>query len=457
MGGVAVNQQEIYRRKLVNDAGLIGLVTDGCTIATGAGSGLPNRFLQLLARDAKKFTDVRLCHAMRRESMPIEPELMSAENEGHIFHVSDFSFDRPVIDAVREGRAVYRPNHPTDTARFFPYDIDVLVVTASSMDKHGFFSLGAFGGWTHDLFPKAKKIVLEVNPNQPRMHGNCVVHVRDVTAVFEAEYPMPLFEISGAVSTDEEKAVAKHVAGIVRDGATLQIGVGQIPDAILKNLHAMGLKDLGIHSEALFDSVVSLYEAGVVTNARKTIHKNKFVCTLGIGSQKIYDFLDDNPAVEMHRIAYVADPRVFSQNYRPFSINATIQVDLSGQCASETIGHRHYSGVGGQWNFHYGATLGEEGCGVMTLLSTAKGGTVSRIVPMLPMGSAVSISRNDIQYVATEFGIVNLKGCTLEERALRLISIAHPNFRDELEKSAREELKVLTRRVYGSVLAQAVN
>jgi 4-hydroxybutyrate CoA-transferase len=447
--------QDTYKQKLLDDAGAIGLITDGCTIATGAGSGLPNRFLQLLAKDAKRFSDVRLCHAMRRETLTIEPELMSEENEGHIFHVSDFSFDRPVIDAVRQGRAVYRPNHPTDSGRFFPYDIDLLVVTASPMDKHGYFSLGAFGGWIHDLFPKARKIVLEVNKHQPRVHGNCSVHVRDVAAIIEADYPLALFDLSGAVSTEEEKAVAKHVAGIVKDGATLQIGVGSIPDSILKNLQAMGVKDLGIHSEAMFDSVVTLYEAGVVTNARKTIHKKKFVCALGIGSPKIYDFLNDNPAVEMHRIAYVADPRVFCQNYRPFAINATIMVDLSGQCASETIGHQHYSGVGGQWNFHYGASLGEEGCGVMTLLSTAKGGTLSNIVPMLPLGSAVSISRNDIQYVATEYGIVNLKGSTLEERALKLISIAHPKFRDELTKTAREQLKVLPRRSHVLPLAGA--
>jgi len=440
--------QLAHKEKVRDAAGILALINDGSTVVTNGGSGLPNRFFQILAENATMFRDVRLCHPMRREALPIVPELMAEANEGHIFHVSDFSFDRPVIEAIREGRAVYRPNHPTDSGRFFPYDVDTLVVTVSAMDEHGYFSLGAFGGWIQSFMAKAKQLVVEVNPQQPRVLGNCQVHVSRVDAILEADYPLPKIELSGLIATGEEKAIARHVAAIVRDGATIQIGAGVIPDAVLKLLKDAGYKDLGFHSEAMFDGVADLYEAGVITNARKTLHKDKFIYALAFGSQRIYDFIDNNPAMEMHDIAYVADPRVICTNFRPFSVNATIQVDLMGQCASETFGSQHYSGVGGQWNFHYGTSLAEEGRAVITLLSTAKQGSLSRIVPVLPLGSAVSISRNDIQYVATEYGIANLKGRTLEERARALIALAHPKFREELERSARDDLKVLPRRLH---------
>ena len=442
------NNQMAYRNKVRDAAGILALIKDGSTIVTNGGSGLPNRFFQILAENATRFRDLRLCHPMRREAMPIVPELTGAQNEGHVFHVSDFAFDRPVIEAIREGRAVYRPNHPTDSGRYFPFDVDTLVVPVSSMDAHGYFSLGAFGGWIKSFVAKARQIVLEVNPQQPRVLGDCQVHLSRAAAILEADYPLPKIELSGIVATAEEKAIAQHVAEIVRDGATLQIGAGTIPDAVLKLLGNAGYKDLGIHSEAMFDGVADLYEAGVITNARKTLHKDKFVYALAFGSQRIYDFIDDNPATEMHDIAYVADPRVICTNFRPFSVNATIQIDLMGQCASETFGSQHYSGVGGQWNFHYGTSLAEEGRAVITLLSTAKQGSVSRVVPVLPLGSAVSISRNDIQYVATEYGIANLKGKTLEDRARALIGLAHPKFREELERSARDDLKVLPRRLH---------
>lgn len=442
-----------YRRKLRSDMAALDLIRDGDTVVCGAGPGLPNRFLQVLAENATRFRDVTLVHAMRRETLPLSPELTAAENEGHVFHVSDYSFDRPVIEAVRAGRATYRPNHPTDSGRFFPYRLDVLVLTVSPMDKHGHFSLGAFGGWIASFVPKATAIVLEVNRHQPRVLGSCLVHIDDVAAVFEADYPLTSIELSGTVPTPQERAVAGHIAGLVQDGATIQAGVGQIPDLMLKLLKDTGVKDLGLHSEAMFDAVADLYEAGIITNRRKTVNKGKFTFALVVGSKRIYDFIDDNMSAEMHDIAYVADPRVISQNYRPFSVNATILVDLAGQCCSESIGTQHYSGVGGQWNFHYGTSIGEEGRGVMTLMSTGRG--QSRIVPVLPAGSAVSISRNDVHYVATEHGAVELKGYTLEDRARRLISIAAPEFREELERAARDDLRVLPRRVFPARLAAA--
>lgn len=445
-----MNATQIYRQKLRPDIGVLDLIEDGSTVVCNGGPGLPNRFLQVLAQNATRFRDVRLCHPMRRETLDLSPELTSEENIGHILHVSDYSFDKPVIAAIRDGRAVYRPNHPTESARFFPYDVDVLVIPVSPMDRHGYFSLGAFGGWIMSFVPKARCIVLEVNPNQPRVLGHCMIHVTQAHAIFETDYPLTAIEVGAMEPSPEERALAGFVADIVPDGATLQAGVGQVPVSLLGMLKEAGKKDLGVHSEAMFDSMADLFEAGVITNARKTLHPGKFTFALVVGSRRIYDFIDDNPAAEMFDITYVADPRVICRNYRPFSINATMQVDLSGQCASETMGHLHYSGVGGQWGFHYGAALAEDGKSVMTLPSTAKGGTISRIVPMLPQGSAVSISRNDVQYVATEYGIVNLKGLTLEDRALKLISIAHPKFRDGLMRAAQDELRVILRRSHAA-------
>jgi 4-hydroxybutyrate CoA-transferase len=440
-----MDHKQTYRSKHMPEGAVLDLIADGMTIVTGAGPGLPNCFLQILAANAKRFSDVRLCHAMRREAVPIVPELTAEENVGHLFHVSDYTFDRPVIEAIRAGRATYRPNHPAESVRFFPYPVDLLVISVSPMDRHGFFSLGAFGGWIAGHVPKARRILLEVNRHQPRVLGNCQIHVNQVSAVFEADYPLTSIKLSNVQPTKEERAVAAHLADLVLDGATIQAGVGQIPDVMLRLLKDSGRKELGVHSEAMFDAMADLYEAGVITNSRKAFGKGKFVFALVVGSQRIYDFIDDNPAAEMNDIAYVADPKVIASNYRPFSINATIQIDLFGQCASETVDGRHYSGVGGQWNFHYGAAQGEEGRAVITLMSTGRGR--SRIVPMLPPGSAVTIPRNDIQYVATEYGVVNLKGTALDERARALISIAHPDFREELERAAHDELRVLPRRV----------
>lgn len=439
-----------YASKLLAGEAVLDLIRDGDFIYVNGGPGLPNRFMQMLLANATRFSELRLGSPMRRETLPLQPDPTAPELEGHIFCISDFTYEQATREAVRDGRAAFRPNHPTDAARHFPWDIDLLVAAAAPMDKHGFFSLGAFGGWIVDFLSRAKKIVLEVNPGQPRLYGPNLVHVNDIAGVIEADYSLVTIQQQAASSgpSAAERALAEHVAGVIKDGATIQVGAGQMPDVIINCLIASGRRDIGIHTEAVFDWLVPLYEAGVITNARKTLHKGKVVCSCAAGSEKLYEFLDNNPAVEMHPISYTNDPRVIAQNFRQVSINATIQVDLFGQCASETIGPLHYSGTGGQWNFHYGAALAEEGCGVMTMLSTAKNDTISRIVPTLPVGSVVSIPRNDLHYLATEHGIVNLKGHTVEERARRLISIAAPRFRDELEKAARDDLRLFARRSF---------
>lgn len=436
------DHQQTYRGKLLQDAGA-GLLADGQVIYVNGATCFPNRFMQELSRKASGLDGIRLFHPMRREILPLTPDPCAAELEGHIFHVSDFTYDEAVRRAVREGRAAYRPTHGSDGGRRFPYGIDLLVTGATPMDRHGFFNLGAFGGWIRDFLPKAKRIVLEVNPLQPCVYGDNYIHIDQVDGIVEGEYGMIELPQSAGEPDDVERRIAAHVAALVEDGSTLQVGAGTLPEAVVKQLVDSGKRDLGVHTEAFFDWVIDLYEAGVITNARKNVDRGKMVAAMAIGSRRLYEFLDRNPAVHIGPFTYVNDPKTIARGYRPVSINATLQVDLMGQCASEGFGTLHHGGIGGQWNFHYGAGQADDGKGVMTLPSTAKAGTISRIVPTLGAGTSVSIPRNDIHWVVTEHGAVDLRGKPLDERARLLISIAHPAFREELERAARTELHLL--------------
>lgn len=428
-----------YRTKVLKDAGR-SLLSNGMTIYANGASGLPNRFMQALAQEAPNLNAIRLCHPMRRELEPLSPDPVSPELAANIFHISDYTYDEPIRRAVHEGRASYRPVHSSNGGRHFPYPIDLLVGAAAPMDQHGYFNLGSFGGWLIDFLPHARKIVLEVNPQQPVVYGENYIHVSQVDGLIEADYKIIEIQQSAATANQTERAIARHVAALIDDGATLQAGVGSLPEAIARVLADGGKRDLGVHTESLFDWVVDLHSAGVVTNARKGQNAGKMTAAMAIGSRALYDFIDRNPGVEIRPFSYVNDPQVIARNHKPVSINATLQIDLSGQCASEGFGSRHHGGIGGQWNFHYGASLAPEGKGIIALPATARGGKVSRIVPTLTPGSAVSIPRNDIHYVATEHGAVDLRGRPLDERARLLIGITAPEFREELARAARDDL-----------------
>jgi 4-hydroxybutyrate CoA-transferase len=437
-----VNFQAELAAKRVTDDG-IGFVHDGALVYMSGASGFPNRFAQRLAAEGRRFRDVQVYHPMRREVLELKPDLTAADFAGHLFHTSDFTYDEPVRSAIREGRASYRPNHGSESGRRFPYDIDVFVASATPMDEHGYFNLGSWGGWVPDFLPRVKKLVLEVNPKQPRVYGDLDVHISQVAGFYEADYPLVELPQAAADPSDIEKKIATHVAALIEDGSTLQVGAGNLPEAVVQLLVTGGAKDLGVHTEAYFDWVVKLTEAGVITNSRKSLDRGKMMAAMAIGSSRLHRFIDRNPCAWFRAFSYVNDVRTIAAGFRPVSINATLQVDLMGQCASEGFGPLHHSGIGGQWNFHFGASLADEGKGIMTLPSTARGGTVSRIVPMLAAGTAVSIPRNDIHLIATEYGAVDLRGKSLRDRAQLLISIAHPNFRESLERAARDELHLL--------------
>lgn len=299
-------------------------------------------------------------------------------------------------------------------------------------ENSGFFNLGVSNVYEAEVIDAADMVIFEVNPQVPWIHGDTQVHISqaDLLVEFESEIPtIPVLEPG-----ETEKEIAKHIADLVEDGSTLQIGIGGIPNAVASLLEHK--KDLGIHTEMFTESMIDLFESGAVTNGKKTLWPGKFVFTFALGSKRMYEWLDNNPSVLELRGSYVNDPYVIAQNEKMISINTAITIDLTGQVCSESLGPVQYSGTGGQLDTHRGAQKSKGGKGFIALRSTAKKGTISTIVPMLPAGSAVTVPRQDLDWVATEFGAVHLQGRTSSERAKLLISIAHPDFREELEKEA---------------------
>lgn len=420
---------------------IVSTVESDDVLCFNSAASFPMAFAEALVDQNERLENVSIVHAMRRAPWDLKVDYLDDNLDGTFFHISDFTFDDEVRHAFINGRATYRPNHPHQAADGLSsiFDGYTFVSSASPPDRHGYMSLGAFGGWG---IPFARtqstdRIILEVNPNQPRLLGDVSVHISDVDALYEVDYELRSDSLTGLDPTDVDKRIAENVAGLIDDGSTLQIGAGVIPDQIVKLLVEAEKKHLGIHSEAIFDSVVELIESGVVDNSRKSIHKGKSVVALSLGSERLYRFLDDNPAVEMHPCTYVNDPEVIAKNSKQIAINATVQVDLMGQCSSESIGARHYSGTGGQWEFIYGAGHSEDGKAIIVLSSTARDGELSSIVPQLPQGTPITVPRNDVDYVVTEHGVASLRGRTLVQRAKELISIAHPKFREQILSDAK--------------------
>ncbi len=309
---------------------------------------------------------------------------------------------------------------------------DVVFSIASPMDAHGYFSLSLGADYTMAAVARARAVVLEVNPHVPFAYGNCHVHISQVTALVESSESV--MEVGLPKIGPVQIAIGKYVADMIDDGATLQIGYGGIPDAVVMQL--TGKHDLGIHTEMIGDGIMTLIESGAVTNRRKNYLPGKSVATFALGSAKLYRYMDRNPALEMHPVNFTNDPYLASQNDKLHAINATLQVDLLGQCGSESLGQSPYSGTGGQTDFVRAANRSKGGKAFIVLPSTAKNDTLSRIVPVLSPGTHVSTSKNDVNYVVTEFGVAQLRGKSAGQRARELIGIAHPHFRAELTAAA---------------------
>lgn len=314
------------------------------------------------------------------------------------------------------------------------YDYDAVCVEVAPMDRHGYFSLALNGSYIDAMLDKTKRIFLEVNDRQPRGLCGSLIHISQVDAIVEYNHDLPVLP---PVQLDEvSKTIGGLIAERIPDGACLQLGIGAIPDATGMALKAK--HDLGIHTEMFTDSMVELIECGAVNNSKKQIHRGKTVTTFAFGSQRIYDYIDDNPAVEILPVEYVNNPDVICQNDNMISINAAVEVDLFGQVCAESVGTKHMSGSGGQIDYVRGACQSRGGKSFIAFTSTAKGGTISKIKPILTPGAVVTTSKNDVDYIVTEYGVAHLRGRSLGERARQLIAIAHPDFRDELTFEAKK-------------------
>lgn len=339
--------------------------------------------------------------------------------------------------AVAKGIADIMPTHYRDGPSLVTeyIDLDAFTATVSPMDKHGFFSTGCSASISEAMISKAKRIYLEVNDQMPRALSGPVIHISQVTALCENH--VPLVELPKVEPDEISVAIGQLIAAEIADGSTLQFGIGAIPNEVAKALK--GKKNLGIHTEMLTDGMVDLIECGAVNNCMKPIHQGKTVATFALGSKKIYDYIDDNPDILMLPVNYVNDPATIAKHPHFVSVNAAVEVDFFGQVSAESIGTRHISGSGGQADFVRGALQSPGGKSFIAFPSTSKGGTVSRISPVLTPGSIVTTLKNEVDYIVTEYGIAKMRGSTLGERTKQLIAIAHPDFREALTVAARKQ------------------
>ncbi len=424
--------REQYETKRTSAAEALSQLRDGDFIIVPSGAGEPPSLLNALSEQRTRFRDIKVAQilALRKYGY------FDCDTTAHVRHVALF-FGGASRAAGQAGWADFIPAYFSELPQLIERGqiaSDVVFSMASPMDQHGYFSLSLGADYTMAAVQKARAVVLEVNPNVPFAHGQCHVHISQVTALVESGEPV--IEVGLPKIGPVQEAIGKYVADMIDDGATLQIGYGGIPDAVVMQL--AGKNDLGIHTEMIGDGILKLVESGAVTNRRKTFLPGKMVATFALGSKRLYDFMHHNPMLEMHPVNYTNDPYIAGQNDRLMAINASLQVDLLGQCGSESIAHLPYSGTGGQVDFVRAANRSRGGKAFIVLPSTAKDGTISRIVPTLAPGTHVTTGKNDVNYVVTEFGVAQLRGKSAKQRAEELINIAHPDFRAELRAAARK-------------------
>lgn len=427
-----MNWEAIYRRKVADVDTVMANVSSGDRIYLGGGAGVPKVLIDGLTRHASQLSAVELTHILTFADAPyVKPEFQESIRVNALF------IGPNVREAVQKGQADFTPVFLSEIPGLFRnglLPIDVVLISISPPDEHGFCSFGVEVGTSKPAAESARTIIAEVNRQMPRTLGDCFIHVSRLHHVVEVDYPLP--EAPQGGSTDRHLQVGQHIAEMIPDGATLQMGIGSIPDAVLQNLG--GHKDLGVHTELFSNGVIDMVDAGVITCARKSFHPGKIVAGFLFGSQPLYKFVHNNPIIEMHPTDYVNDPFNIAQNDNMVAINSALQVDLTGQVCADSIGPRIYSGVGGQLDFIRGAARSKGGLPIIAFLSTAKSDTISRIVPMLAEGSGVVTTRNDVHYVVTEYGVAFLYGKTIRQRARELIGIAHPKYRDQLTAAAQE-------------------
>lgn len=433
-----MNVAELYRRKLTTAEDAARLIRSGNRIYLGGGAGVPQVLERTLVQRAGELREVEVVHVLTFAG----GEYLAREYAPSFRHRGLFLGEN-ARQAVREGRADFSPIFLSEIPALFraqppkeaALPLDVALIQVSPPDEHGFCSFGIEVGVTKPAAHAAKKVIAEVNQKMPRVHGDSFIHLNKIDAIVETDYALP--HVPQGKFGEAQNRIGECIAELIPDGATLQLGIGSIPDAVL--FHLKHKRDLGIHTELFSDGVIDLVERGVITNDKKTLHPGKMVAGFLFGSQSLYDFVNDNAIVELHPTDYVNDPFIIAQNDNMISINSAIEVDLTGQVCADSIGPQFYSGIGGQVDFVRGAARSRGGKPIIALQSTAKNDEISRIVPQLKPGAGVVTSRGDVHYVVTEYGIAYLHGKSIRERAEALIQIAHPKFREELTCYAREQ------------------
>jgi acetyl-CoA hydrolase len=422
-----------YRRKVVTADEAVSVVASGHRVYMQGGSGVPQNLIAALVRRGEDLRNVEIVH-LHSEG---RADYVAPAMAGHFRHNALF-IGKSVREAVNAGRADFTPIFLSDIPQLMrggQLPIDVALIHVSPPDEHGFCSFGVSVDVAKPAAESAKVVIAEVNDQMPRTLGDSFIHVSKFKHVVQTSTPLP--EVVHEDLSDVHRAIGRNIAELIDDGATLQMGIGAIPDAVLYFLKDK--RNLGVHSEMFSDGVAELVAAGVINNERKTMHRGKVVVAFVVGSQNLYRFVHNNPMIEMHPVDYTNDPFVISRNDNMVAINSAIQVDLTGQVCADSIGFRFFSGVGGQVDFIRGASRSKGGKPIIALPSTAKGDTISRIVPHLDQGAGVVTTRADVHYVVTEYGVAYLHGKPIRQRVADLIAIAHPDFREDLLRFARQQ------------------
>jgi len=420
-----------YASKIVDADEAVALVARGQRVFIGSGGAEPQLLVESLARRGPSLADNPVVHIMTLGLAPyIEQKFSDA------FRHNAFFIGPNVRDAVAHGRADYTPIFLSEIPPLFRkrrIPIDVALIQVSPPDKHGYCSYGVSVDVVKSAAESARHVVAEVNPNMPRTLGDSFIHVSQIDKMVVCD--QPILETRHGEPDEVASLIGRHIASLIEDGSTLQLGIGTIPDAVLACLHDK--QDLGIHTEMFSEGVIELVEKGIINGSRKTLHPGKIVASFVLGTRRLYDFVDNNPMCEFHPTEYTNDPFRIAQNDRMVAINSALQIDLTGQVCADSLGTFFYSGIGGQVDFIRGAARSFNGKPIIALPATAQNGNTSRIVPTLNPGAGVVTSRGDVHYIVTEFGIADLHGKTVRERAIALIHIAHPKFRDRLMEEAR--------------------
>ncbi|HNR31994.1 MAG TPA: GNAT family N-acetyltransferase [Candidatus Hydrogenedentes bacterium] len=424
------NWREKYAEMIATAREAVASIQPGQRIFIGTGCGQPLELVQALVGRSKDLADTEIVHLLTMGDAPYAVRELAAH-----FSVNSFFIAQNVRDIIQEGLGGYTPIFLSDIPRLFKtgqLPLDVALLQVSPPDEDGMCSLGISVDIVKSAAENSRLVIAQVNPQMPRTHGDSLLHVYDFD--FLVPVDVPLIEVPAPDLTPVTREIGEYIAGLIEDGSTIEIGIGRIPQSVLEFLKDR--KDLGIHTEMFTDALIDLIETGAVTGERKSLDRCKVVASFAVGTKRLYDYINDNPTFCFHPTEYVNDPFVIAQQHKMVAINVALEVDLTGQVCADSLGTRFYSGIGGQVDFNRGAARSQGGKAIIALPSTARDGAVSRIVTHLSQGAGVVTTRGDVHYVVTEYGSTYLHGKSVQERALALISIAHPKYREQLLREA---------------------